>query len=201
MRQFRRRSWRQSWRQSWRWASVGNQYLRAASPPPIARQPLLAAHVLYANLFYYYLSYTMGFLNLNASSSLYCQDQNCREQFPDRAPLVPKMGSESSKFRGKAFIVVRANLTGSCLTVPRVSALCEVVQQGGGPHRSTSMVRALEQRGDARSTQTACIHWSLVSRLASNSCSRQKKEGKVLHAGLQRVHGNGMSLQPLFQLL
>jgi hypothetical protein len=63
------------------------------------------------------------------------------------------------------------------------------------------MVEALEQRGDTRSTQTACIHWSLISRLASNNCSCQKKEGKMLHTGLQRVHSNGMSLQPLFQLL
>jgi hypothetical protein len=49
----------------------------------------------------------MGFLSLNTASPLYCQDINCQEQFPDRDALVPKMGSASGKFKGKAFIVVR----------------------------------------------------------------------------------------------
>ena len=53
----------------------------------------------------------MGYLSLNTTSSLLCQDLNCQEQCPSRPALMPKMGSASSRLDGRAFIVVRAPLS------------------------------------------------------------------------------------------
>lgn len=48
----------------------------------------------------------MGYLTLNSSSPLFCQDANCCEQFPSRPALVPKRGKPGGAFAGRAFIVV-----------------------------------------------------------------------------------------------
>ena len=48
----------------------------------------------------------MGFAHLNSSSALFCQDDHCREHFPNHSALVPKLGKSSGSLEGKAFIVV-----------------------------------------------------------------------------------------------
>ena len=48
----------------------------------------------------------MGFAHLNSSSALFCQDDYCREHFPNRSALVAKLGKSSGSLEGKALIVV-----------------------------------------------------------------------------------------------